>query len=1859
MQRGILYACLEASEGAGVYVEQVAMVLEEALDAALFETVWREVTHRHEALRTRFVWEGLLEAEQWVDADPELPFAYADWRDRPQDQRGCAFEDYLRDDRARGFDLARAPLQRVAVFRVGDADYRAVWTVHHIVADGRSMALVLRELFARYDARAGGAPPAQRGATAFAPYAMRLAAPPSGKTEAFWRGILEGFDEATRVPLPPFEEDDAPRFREAQHVLSRELSSQAAAMAREHGLTVNGLFQGALALLLQRYTGEDDVVFGATKAVRHVPEAAEDGVGLYINTLPLRVRTAPGDRAVPWLERIRDQWRALRDHEHAALSDLSAWSGLPPGTPLFDVYLVYEHGPMDALVKADGAKWRGRRFTLYERTPSPLTLAVYGGDRIEICAEYDGTRFSAPAAERMLGHLACLIDGMVARPEAELASLALLPEAERAHVLAVSGDAASGETPLCVHTRFEQSAARHPEALAVRHGEDQCTYDALNRRANRLAGWLQSKGVAPEHIVAVCLPRTTDMVAALLAVLKAGGGYLPLDPAHPAERIAYMLADAGANVLITSSASRPTLEVEPEHVLCLDLDDAVLTDQAEDNPPQAAEAGNLAYVIYTSGSTGRPKGVMVEHGSVACFVDAALRVYEITASDKVLQFASLSFDAAVEEIFCALVSGACLALRSEAMLGSTGHFLESCAAWGVTVLDLPTAYWHVLVDALEEDRLPPSVRLVIIGGEAARKDKLAQWRAHAPSRVRLVNTYGPTETTVVATYSYLETAGEAGEVPIGRPMPGVEAFVMSPQQDLLPVGVPGELVLGGRQVARGYLGRPELTAQAFVPHPLRDGARLYRTGDKVRRLENGDLVYLGRYDRQVKLRGFRIELGGIETVLEEHEAVADAALILREDRPGEKQLAAYVVLREDARDGLDAVRHWLKQRLPAYMQPSACCVLEALPMTPTGKIDRRALPIPSSERSATRELPRTDTERLLAGVWEEVLGQPKIGATEDFLDLGGHSLLAVQILVRVEERTGTRLALSSFLENPSIRELASVLDNAPAAAAAAGDLPSIAEELWSSPLSDDQEVLWLFEQVYPGTQTYNIPMAYRIAGAVDPILLAQALSEIVRRHAVLRLRIEAGDDGHPTQTVQAPYDVLVAAEDLTTSGEEAVQQWLCTKACAPFDLVQGPLLHADLLRVAPKDTVLCITLPHIVSDGWSVGVFLAELNALYTSLSEDQPPSLRDLPVPYASFVQRQKQRFDADAERLEAFWRAKMAPPLPGIDWPEHDDDDESDPRQGAQFPVVLGRNVTVGLAALCRNNGATRFSGLLALFKLLLFRYTHATDLVVAATTANRNRVEFEPLIGFFINTLPLRSTLAGHLSFDALVRQEKDVVLNAYRHEEMPYHKLRDMVQAGDSDAPIIQTLFLMQNMALPVIQFPGAQATTLNVDMGKSIMDLTLELYEGPEGMTGWFEYKTALFSKQAIARLAAYYAVLAEAVVRDPTATLDKLPGFAAVPIQPLEAIPPMWVVPLAPDPVATYRAASEQQSLDEAPTGPVEEELARLWAQALGKAVIGRHENFFDLGGHSLLAVMLLGRIEKAFGKRLPPMRLYQAPTIAEFAPLLAAETAAPRSSALHPIREEGEARPLFFVGSTDLLPALVRALPEGRPVYSLNIFGLEAELAGRPGFSVEDVARSYIEEMRAAQPHGPYILGGYCRDALVSFEMARQLETENEGHATLLLVDVLWESDGAQSWSGRQLSNLRQFGWGYVRHKIRVQRRATWEHWRKLWSRAWRLVYRATRKQVPHTHVDTLYINAYFDAVLRYDPPPYPGHAALILASEWGIDRAPEWDRLVHGGVTVHQVRAYHHSLWDSPYVEALARTMNDILDNASKESG
>ncbi|MCH9649413.1 MAG: amino acid adenylation domain-containing protein, partial [Deltaproteobacteria bacterium] len=1478
--------------------------LEGDLNRGALEHSFAEILRRHEALRTVF--------ERTEDGPVQVVQSMTSWKLPVVELSGLGgqaqvlAQELSNRDFLRPFDLNQGPLIRSALFRLGPKDHLLLLNLHHIVSDGWSIGVFVRELSALYSAYLEGSlsPLVEELPIQYGDFSRWQRSWLQGEVldqqMAYWSGLLGTTLEPLELPL------DHPRppvqtFHGAV-VLERLESRLLARLEDLDSGSGTTLFMSLLAsfqMLLARYTGQSHIALGSPIANRNRTEI-EPLIGFFVNTLVMATDLSGDPTVLEALSRARR--RSLEAFQHQDL----------PFEKLVQELEPRRDPSRPALVQASFALQNASREVLVlpglevsaGDLPAPsakfdLGLVVMEDARgASVALEYATDLFDGTTAERMLQAWRRLLTGMLEEPSLRLSQLPLLSPQQTSQLLSEwSGAATRPVAPQPFHRMFEEHVVRDPDALAVVQGDDSLSYRELDGRANRLARHLLRSGSGPESIIGVLLDRSVDMVVSFLATLKAGAAYLPLDPSYPLARLRFMVEECAAQQILTSrrwvSLAADLVEEAP---LVLDQERETNENGTLDGtkaepvlawwqespdplhetvPEQSPDA--LAYVIFTSGSTGRPKGVLIPHRGLRNFARALGLAYGMTPGQRVLQFASSSFDASILELSLALTHGSSLVIArgGEALVGEALHdFLES-ERIEVTLLS-PSAVESV-------PNLPlPNLTVMSVGGEACTGELVDAW---APGRAFL-NLYGPTEATVWSTVD-ASRPGQ-GRPSIGRPIQGTRAYVVDRSLRCVPPGASGHLVVTGPGIARGYLGRPALTARSFVPNPFaeRAGERLYLTGDRTRHRADGRLDFQGRIDHQVKVRGFRIEIGEIEAALLDLPEISRAA-VLAMGEASERRLVAYLVVAEETLAGAQ-LKEALRQRLPEYMVPSRFVFLDEFPLTGSGKLDRRALLEMRGEDSPKGEgaAPRNPLEGLVSEIYSELLEVSEVGVFDDFFEIGGHSLLATRLLSRLREGMGVEIDLRTFFSTPTVAGLAEAVQRAREAS-----LGPVAPPLERSletgpiPLSFGQQRLWVIDEMSPGMAAYNTPATLRFEGRLDTDALERSLEEIVRRHEILRTIYRREDSG-PVQVVLPATPQVLPVVDLRCE-RDAITKALKLRnrfASRPFDLSKEPQFRASLYRLGDDDYLLSLVLHHIASDGWSTSIFVRELSTLYNAFEAGELSPLVELEIQYSDFARWQIDWLQGQALATQLdYWRQHLGSYLEPLELPLDRPRPAFQSLEGAvgqrTLPIALLRE----LEALGRSQGTTLFMTLLSGYQSLLGRYSGQTRFLVGSPIANRNRSETEPLLGFFLNILALVTDLGDDPTVEELLARVRGETLGAYDHQDLPFEKLVDeLLPRRDPSRPaLVQVTLTLQNLEAVAFRLRDLEVQALPDEMATSKFDMSLVAWEGAEGLVSAVNYCSALFDPSTIDRMLLHWQNLLEGMVARPSSRLSQLPLMAA------------------------------------------------------------------------------------------------------------------------------------------------------------------------------------------------------------------------------------------------------------------------------------------------------------------------------------------------------------------------------------------
>jgi amino acid adenylation domain-containing protein len=1528
------------------------------------------LVQRHEAVRTTFVVVDGEPVQQIADVE-DSHFLLRDHDLRNHADSETELRQLYEEDAHASFDLEAGPLIRGRFIRQQDDQYALLITMHHIVSDGWSVAVMLNELSVLYRAFARAeSDPLPELAVQYPDYAVWQRHWMQGEVlrqqAEYWKTTLAGAPALMELPADHARSADQ-EYAGAWHevILNEELMTGLKELSKRHGATLYMTLLAGWAALLGRLSGQQDILIGTPVANRR-QEELEKLIGFFVNTLVLRTDLSGRPRVGELLERVKNQSLGAQQHQDIPFEqvvEIVQPERSLAHSPLFQVMFAWQNAPRGALDLV-GLKTMGLEMVTHRVARFDLTVSLWEMDeRIAGGVEYATALYEKATIERYMGYWRRMLEGMVVGSGQIVDCLELLSQSERSQLLYEWNKTEEAYPQKCMHELFEDQVRKSAEAVAVEFEGQKLTYGELNRRANQLGHYLRRMGVGPEVRVGLCMERGLEMVIGLLGILKAGGAYVALDPHYPPERLKFMVEDSAIAVLVTQSGLLEQLPGSPK-VICVDKELVEIARERGMDVGLSLHPESLAYVIYTSGSTGRPRCVAIQHGSANTLLQWAREVFSAEELGEVLASTSICFDLSVFEIFAPLSWGGKTIVVRDALSLS-----EMKQEAGVKLLNtVPSA----MSELLRIEGVPGSIRTVNLAGEALSPQIVKQLYDELNVE-RVFNLYGPSEDTTYSTYACLKR-GEANErVPIGKPISNTQAYVLDREYLPVPIGVTGELFLGGQGVARGYLNQPELTAEKFIPNPFseRGGKRIYRTGDQVKWGKNGNLEFLCRVDQQVKVRGYRIELGEIEAALQAHEGVRACAVIVREDRPAEKRVVAYIVANRAVT--AEAFREFLKERLPEYMIPSAFVGMEQLPLTPNGKIDRKVLPAPEKEWSGRKGYtgPRNGEEEILCGLFAEVLNRDRVGVHDDFFAIGGHSLLATRLVSRIRAALGMDVGLRSVFESPTVARLALQLQVSSKAQISLQRHP----EAERAPLSYSQRRLWFIHELQGSSAEYNMPQALRLGGRLDVDALRRAIQTIVERHESLRTHF-VEDRGEPVQIIAPSLTIEIPVTDLSELSEaeqqRQVMEFVNNEWSEPFDLTHGPVLRLKLLKLAEDDHILLQTFHHIVSDGWSLGVFMREFRDLYDAHSQGHKNPLPDLPLQFADFALWQMQEaseglLDEDLQ----FWKEHLA------EIPEELEIPKDRPRPTVQTYAADACGITLPaekVAALKRGGRSTLYMTLLTAFAVQMHRYSEQDDIVVGSPVANRQDERLEGLIGFFANMLAMRVRVNPNASFGELLEQVRDLSLETYRHQHVPFERLIEVLPLRRklNRTPIFQVVFALQNASSGTQELRGLKVEELGTEAWTVRFDLEVHAIERNGQLDIVWIYNRDLFDRWRIEQMARHYERLLAAAVQDMNKPICHLEMLSASEIQQLK----IGGMPL----IETVRRRTRNHYV--APETPLEQTVASVWQEALGLERVGVDDNFFDLGGYSLLVARVRFNLREKLQKDIALIDFFSYPTV-------------------------------------------------------------------------------------------------------------------------------------------------------------------------------------------------------------------------------------------------------------------------------------
>ena len=1476
LQTGMLFHGLYAGTG-GAYTEQLRCDLIGA-NAEIITQSWNEILKRHSILRSAIFYDEFIVPVQCVYREAKLPVMTFDFRELTPEDQAAAVKSFEEEDREKGFDFNSVPLMRLALLRLGEDRYRMVWTSHHILFDGWSMSILMGEFLSIYETLLAGKEIEPAEEDLYEDYIRYLDRLDKEEQENYWRKYMKGLEHST---LLPFIGTTTERTKgkgsadSAELIIDKETTAKVEQYVQKNRLTTNTFIQGVWSYLLHNYTGSNDIAYGVIVSGRpdDLP-GVEHRVGMYINTLPLHSTYKADLKVKDWLLEIQDHQFTSRQHQYTPLSEVQSWTGVRGD--LFDTLLVFENYPVSDIIGSKKWSMSVDNVQMDEMTNYPLSIIVGSSDKISMQFNYNPGLLKPEYVKEICGHFENVLNQILEDEDITLEDIKLLTESEENKILAEFNETALDyPQDKSLTELFAEQVSKTPDRTALVFEDRELTYKELDELSNRMANHLKEKGIQPGENVGLLSYRNIEMITGMLGILKSGCAYVPFNTDYPAERINFITEDSGIkNIVYTDNELLKQKGLEKYR--CIKVQDSV----SSSSEPTGTKAGidSCAYVMYTSGTTGHPKGISVSHRNVIKLVYDPGEI-SIEQDDRVMQWSNYSFDGSTYDIYCSLLKGAGLYLIKDSSASDADEMSHVMIDKKITVCFMTTALFNTFVD-IQPDALK-GLRKILFGGEKVSLSHVRK-ALSVLGENKIVHVYGPTETTVYATSYPVNNINEDGIIPIGRPLTNTKLYILSSSGKPVPEGITGELYIGGDGVSMGYVNNPELTEEKFIANPFdkTSDKKLYKTGDLCRWLPDGNIEYLSRTDDQVKIRGFRIELSEIENVLLQNESLSQAVVMARDSDDGTKQLTGYVVTA--GKFEKEEIINYLRSKLPDYMIPALWVEMESMPLTPNGKIDKKALPAPDASEGTSNEYvaPRNETEEKLAAIWKELLKTEKIGVNDSFFELGGHSLLAMRLISSVRKEMKSEIAIKDIFLRPTIADLAIHIETQSKATL----LPPIVinERPERIPLSFSQERLAFIDKL-EGTVQYHIPIALRLKGKLNKENLGKALRQIANRHEILRTVI-LEEDGVGYQVVREAnndeWNLNYSDGSVYKDDVEALQIYIQELINLPFDLSEDHMIRTHLIKINEDEHILVLNMHHIASDGWSLSIVISELVEMYEALTENREAKLSDLPIQYADFALWQRDYLKGEVlEKKLDYWKTKLKGTEP-LQLPADFPRPAKLSINGASKEFNLDKDLSDSVHKLCQQSGTTMFMTLLAAFNVLLYRYSGQNDICVGSPIAGRQQKETEDLIGFFVNTLALRSDVSGELSFSKFLQQVKTTTLEAYENQEVPFEKIVESVesQRDMSRNPLFQVMFALQNV--PDIPQLGIKELSLFKEefiSNVTKFDISFFMTETPVGLYGTVEYCTDLFSEETIDRMIGHFNQLLGSIVKAPQQMIGSLP----------------------------------------------------------------------------------------------------------------------------------------------------------------------------------------------------------------------------------------------------------------------------------------------------------------------------------------------------------------------------------------------
>ncbi|OJW54632.1 MAG: hypothetical protein BGO67_05225 [Alphaproteobacteria bacterium 41-28] len=1512
IQSGLLFQ-YQLNPNSDAYFVQGIFEIDNLPNVQHLKQAWQTILERYECLRSSFAYKTLSSPVQIIHKSVDILWREVDISHLTQEEQEKTLEDTILQERHEGFDIQSPPLLRFNLLRRRQNNYYLIWNQHHLLTDGWSMPIILSEVTKIYESLENNTPLSFKTRRPYKDYIAWLNKQDRSKAVAYWKKELIN---ATPTKIGTEVIEKANYIREL-FALSESQTDALAQFAKVAGVTLNSVFQAVWSLILSQHTRQEEVTFGVTVSGRSISlSGIEDMVGIFINTVPFKVEIRPHESLRDLLQRIQKVTITHQDNSYLPLSEIQATTA----RDLFDSIFVFENYPLSEsdTISTDNLdkRFHLNPIKLVEKIEYPIGIMICPGKQINIHLHYQDNYFTREKIDNIKQGIVSICEHLQTSNMA-VGNIPSIAQDTSIKLLQWNNTKADYPEGKCIHELFEKQVEETPNNIAIVYEEQELTYQQLNEKANQLAHYLRSLGVGPETPVAISVESPFEMVVGLFGILKAGGVYIPLDISHPEKRLERMLEDMRASVLLTQTNLIKKFNMYKGTVVLLDKEKDNLAHLSTLNPRSHVSPHNLAYIIFTSGSTGKPNGVMVGHKQLVNLINSIGDITTLQQGDSFIQNVPFSFDPSLWSTLWPLTQGGYLLLLDYSKLRDSEYILKSISDHSVKVLNIgPTMFRSLIL--MEGIRDCKTINHIIGGGEEWKYKDLQDLSEKLPA-CHFSNAYGPTETTIqVLTWTCKEKLKPLPSIPLGKPIANAQIYILDTNLNQLPIGASGELFIGGVGLARGYLNRPGLTAEKFIANPFshKPGERLYRTGDLARYLPDGNIEFLGRVDDQVKIRGSRVELGEIDLTLSQYGDVKQAVVVAREDQPGDKKLVAYVVPHESLLSSLvqeslftssseqefailsgdtlpaltEALRNHIARSLPDYMIPSFFVFLNKMPLTPNGKIDRKSLPAPDlSLRYLGKEYvaPTTQIEQELVKIWSEVLCIEKIGIHDNFFRIGGHSLLATQVISRIRSIYNVDLSLRSFFDHPTILALSQDIE-----LLKTNDLLSYVPPILAQqrpevlPLSFAQQRLWFLDQLIPDTALYNVPTALRLSGNLNLQNLVDAFNALITRHEILRT-IFPVIEGEARQLI-LPHLTVRLSENLQdfsalpeSQQRTSVENLASQEAYTPFDLSSGPLIRLKLLKLSSQEHIFLMTLHHIIADGWSMSIFFKELSALYNAYLEDKELDLPPLPIQYADFALWQRNWLQGKVlEAQLSYWKSQLSDIPDLLELPTDKPRPKELTYKGNYYQVTLSKEVKDKLNLLSQEQGCSLFMTLLAAFQILLHRYTRQKDIVVGSPIANRHYKEIEGLVGFFVNTLALKTTFEGTESFLDILHQVKDTTLHAYQHQDVYFDQLVDHLNVTRelNKNPVFQVEFSLDSSLSEAPYFlSGLTVDPISTSYVVSTFDLKVGALEHEEGIDIEFKYAIDLFEEETIKRFSSHFEEIIKAILNNPDHLIQTLP----------------------------------------------------------------------------------------------------------------------------------------------------------------------------------------------------------------------------------------------------------------------------------------------------------------------------------------------------------------------------------------------